>query len=873
MFKLPAARSSTYLLVTGLALLLPLTLMTYSYVTNSISTIQTAKSELQGAQVDELVLDLSGKVGELAIFAEVAEAGQQITGNELAGLQKEIRDLTLQINREHLLDIDALNMRTQWEKISVQLSAMDNAASRQHLGSLSSELNEFSLKIAENSGITLDPALESYSLGDVVATRLPVTIEHTGKVADQLIQLRNPDVNTEKAQQFIAQQAGVILNQFDVIQSNVDIVGGSNPVLRGQFDKAITESKALYSEASDNTLQLLQLAHPEGKSLANALMQWQAALHSRDNIHDPISEAFQKIVDDRYKSTKLDLYKNLSLTALLLGVAAVLSMMLVRAINKPITQALQAMDEMRAGKYDGLNLEQVGTTETRTLLARLGDLRDKLCKSIADEARLNEDIRGQMTAIGRVQAVVEYELDGTVRFANDNFLKSFGYSLDEIKGKHHSLFTEATGAGNAEHGLLWEKLKRGEFEAGQYKRVGKGGREIWVEASYNPILDVNGKPVKVVEYATDVTEKVQLSQQLQMAVQETQNVVKTAIDGDLTQRISTNGKTGEIESLCKGINSLLESMAVLIKQVKVAASEVQSDAEEIAKGNNNLSERTEEQASSLEETASSMDEMTSSVKQTADNAGQANQLAMAARQQAEKGGLVVGSAVKAMGGINEASKKIADIIGVIEEIAFQTNLLALNAAVEAARAGEQGRGFAVVATEVRNLAGRSATASKEIKTLIQDSVAKVEEGTRLVDESGKTLEEIVGAVKKVTDIVAEIAAASREQSSGIEQVNKAVMKMDDAKEQNAALVEQAALASRAIVEQAQTLNGMIARYQVGNEAQAGSTAKVERRSADRPWSSASNRTTGTSAAGNPAPARKVANGAAGSASDNEWNEF
>ena len=209
-----------------------------------------------------------------------------------------------------------------------------------------------------------------------------------------------------------------------------------------------------------------------------------------------------------------------------------------------------------------------------------------------------------------------------------------------------------------------------------------------------------------------------------------------------------------------------------------------------------------------------MEEMTSTVKQTADNAGQANQLAMAARQQAEKGGAVVNTAVTAMSAINDASKKIADIIGVIDEIAFQTNLLALNAAVEAARAGEQGRGFAVVATEVRNLAGRSATAAKEIKALIQDSVAKVDEGSKLVDESGRVLEEIVSSVKKVTDIVAEIAAASREQSVGIEQVNKAVMQMDQGTQQNAALVEEASAASQAIVEQAQALNTMIARYKI-----------------------------------------------------------
>ena len=360
---------------------------------------------------------------------------------------------------------------------------------------------------------------------------------------------------------------------------------------------------------------------------------------------------------------------------------------------------------------------------------------------------------------------------------------------------------------------------------------------MWLQASYNPILDTNGRPFKVVKYANDVTQQMQMAQQLELTVKQTQITVQAASDGDLTARIPLSGKTGELEALCKGVNAMLDSTADLVKRVKTAAAEVQTGAEEISKGNLNLSQRTEQQASSLEETASSMEEMTSTVKQTADNAGQANQLAMAARQQAEKGGAVVSSAVSAMGGINAASRKIADIIGVIDEIAFQTNLLALNAAVEAARAGEQGRGFAVVATEVRNLAGRSATAAKEIKALIQDSVAKVDEGSKLVDESGRTLDEIVNAVKKVTDIVAEIAAASREQSSGIEQVNKAVMQMDQTTQQNAALVEEASAASQAIVEQAQSLNGMIARYNVGGESAAArpaakaAPAATERRSA------------------------------------------
>jgi methyl-accepting chemotaxis protein len=265
-----------------------------------------------------------------------------------------------------------------------------------------------------------------------------------------------------------------------------------------------------------------------------------------------------------------------------------------------------------------------------------------------------------------------------------------------------------------------------------------------------------------------------------------------------------------------------------------AAGEVRTAAEEISRGNADLSQRTEEQASSLEETASSMEEMNSTVKNNADNASEANQLASAAREQAERGGSVVGAAVAAMGEINASSKRIADIISVIDEIAFQTNLLALNAAVEAARAGEQGRGFAVVASEVRNLASRSAEAAKEIKTLIQDSVGKVTEGTKLVDQSGKALAEIVVRVKKVTDVMGEIASSSRDQASGIEQVSKAITMMDDVTQQNAALVEEASAAAQALTEQAASLTQLIARYRVGE----GTSEKAPRAAATPPTSAA-----------------------------------
>ena len=425
---------------------------------------------------------------------------------------------------------------------------------------------------------------------------------------------------------------------------------------------------------------------------------------------------------------------------------------------------------------------------------------------------------GQLAAIDKAQAVIEFDLDGTIRTANDNFLRAMGYTLAEIRGQHHRMFVEPAVRESADYQAFWAKLARGEYDAAQYKRIAKGGREVWIQASYNPILDATGKPMKVVKFATDVTEQVRFAQQLRSAVAEAQSAVAAAGEGDLSQRITVEGKTGELATLSKSVNALIDLVSSLVRQIQVAAEQVHGGAQEISSGNSNLSHRTSEQAASLEETASSMEEMASTVRQTAANAAEANNLAIAACAKAETGGEVVGNAVKAMSGINGASSKIADIIGVIDSIAFQTNLLALNAAVEAARAGDQGRGFAVVASEVRSLAGRSATAAKEIKTLIEDSVSRVAEGSRLVDESGKTLGEIVAAVRKVTAIVAEIAAASREQSSGIEQVNKAVSAMDEATQQNAALVEEAAAASESIVEQVQSLNGLISRYKLSGTA-------------------------------------------------------
>lgn len=432
--------------------------------------------------------------------------------------------------------------------------------------------------------------------------------------------------------------------------------------------------------------------------------------------------------------------------------------------------------------------------------------------NITEQMMKLSDGLGQLAAISKAQAVIEYEPDGTIRTANPNFLAMTGYGLDELTGRHHGVLLEPGSRESAEQHALWARLARGEYDAGQYKCMAKGGRAVWVQASYNPILDAAGRVFKVVQYATDITAQVAFSGELERAVQETRAVVAAAAEGDLTRRLSPEGKSGELATLTRGVNALLDVVSALVGRIKEVTGEVQSGAEQISSGNADLAHHAEEQASSLKQAASLMESMAASVKQTAGNAGRANELVTAACDSAERGGAVVGAAVQAMGGINDASKKISDIIGVIDAIAFQTNLLALNAAVEAARAGEQGRGFAVVASEVRNLAGRSATAAKEIKSLIEDSVARVGEGSRLVEESGRSLHEIVAAVRKATDLVADIATASRDQSSGIEHASRTVMQMESMTQHNAALVEQAAAASESIVEQVRALNAMVAGY-------------------------------------------------------------
>ncbi len=547
-----------------------------------------------------------------------------------------------------------------------------------------------------------------------------------------------------------------------------------------------------------------------------------------------------------------------------IGMAAAFAIALARAIKSPLDQAIEVLAQIEKGHYE-TPVAVSSRDETGKILAALVTMQRSL------KERMERD-RAAAVENGRIRAALDRasagamlaDEDGKVIYVNDAVRTLLRDRASEIR-KQLPQFDPERILGSSIDAFHRVPSHQRNVLAGltSTHTVNIKFGLVNLRLLANPVVDADGKRIGTVVQWIDRTQEVETEL-------EVQTIVARALDGDLTARIREEGKDGFFKALAAGMNNLIGNMADMVLTMAQAAGEVRTGAEEISLGNNNLSQRTEEQAASLEETASSMQQMTATVKNSADNASRANQMALAARALAERGGAVVNSAIAAMSEINVSSKKIADIIGVIDEIAFQTNLLALNAAVEAARAGEQGRGFAVVASEVRNLASRSAGAAKEIKGLIGDSVSRVTEGTKLVDESGRVLGDIVTGVKKVTDVVAEIAASSQEQASGIEQVNRAVVAMDETTQQNAALVEEASAAARALTEQAVNLTQLMARYRVGDvpaapAVDAPTASMPERRAPARPWSGKATPAAPTRGVTRP---RKAAAGV-----DGEWQEF
>ena len=440
------------------------------------------------------------------------------------------------------------------------------------------------------------------------------------------------------------------------------------------------------------------------------------------------------------------------------------------------------------------------------------------------EQRLN---KGIIEIIDKYQGTIEFDLDGKITQANENFLNVVGYSLDEIRGKHHSMFVFEEEKRSAAYREFWDGLNRGNIQSGKFRRMNSRGKEVWIDASYNPILDVNGKPFKVVKIAKDITEAEQQAQQRAAMEQEQSRVVdvltvglKQLSEGDLTNRLE-EPFAQEYEALRQSYNTTVDKLQDALRGVIDNAGGIHTGASEVSQAADDLSRRTENQAATLEQTAAALDELTASVKSAAEGATKANDVVSEAKQNAESSGAVVQTAVTAMSEIEKSSSQISQIIGVIDDIAFQTNLLALNAGVEAARAGEAGRGFAVVASEVRALAQRSSDAAKEIKQLISTSSQHVEKGVDLVGQAGSALKEIVASVSDINSLVSEIASSAKEQSTGITEINTAVNQMDQGTQQNAAMVEETTAASHSLTQEADELVNLVSRFKTDKDGSAG----------------------------------------------------
>jgi methyl-accepting chemotaxis protein len=428
------------------------------------------------------------------------------------------------------------------------------------------------------------------------------------------------------------------------------------------------------------------------------------------------------------------------------------------------------------------------------------------------------DANGQIAAIGRSQAIIEFTLTGEVITANQNFLDAMGYRLEEIVGRHHKLFVLPDDAASPGYKQFWERLGRGEFFAAEYRRLGKDGREVWIQASYNPIFDLDGKPFKVVKYATDVSAR-------RTAVGLLGNGLDRLAHGDLSQRLA-EAMPAEIDPLRLAFNNSLDRFETMFERLRGTSTSLKTATAEILSGANDLAHRTARQAAAIEQTSAAMRELAGTVIDNAGRAESASEKARTVAAAADEGGLVMRQANDAMDRITQSSTRISNIIGLIDDIAFQTNLLALNASVEAARAGDAGRGFAVVAVEVRRLAQSAAQASAEVKTLIEQSANEVRTGSRLVAQAADRLGTMVEGVRESSVLVDAITQASRNQSAAITEVSSAVREMDEMTQHNAALVEETNAAIEQTETQARELDKVVEIFKLSGESRGDSAPAI-----------------------------------------------
>jgi methyl-accepting chemotaxis protein len=801
-----------------LAQLVPAVLVGFFYFTTMDGDLSQVRGELQGVRflqaVDALRSSLLTHGARAFVFASgdtarraavVSEQRQVDTAmTRLEGVSDRLGEL-------YGVSEDVANLHSQWSAAAAAALTQPSSQVAAANDALNGRLNRLGAAVATGSRVASDSDQTTRTLLEIGSEYAPIALTQADDMRRFAVDAAAKSYLGGDDQMGIAISRSRVLSRFDQIRAGL----------------AKLPPQVAAPLQSDLDTAVLLFGNFDGV-VDSQVVKASSLKTSSGAIYDagiPASHALQKLAADSLdvatstlgaRASSIAIYRDVTalFVLLALGAALVVARLVRLSLSRPLTRAIGVFEHIAQGRYDN-TIDTRREDEAGQVLRALALMQDKLRGQIENERAVAAENSRVRHALDKASTcVVLADAEHRIIYLNDAAQATFERHAAQIRrllpvfdaARLHGASLETLSADATGERRVLAALSGARVE----ERV-LGG--LTFRTVTNPVTGERGERLGTVMEWTQRTQEVRVEEELQ-------GVLAAVNGGDLSRRIDLGDKSGFFEGLGAGVNRLAESLVEIVSRVKSAGREIALGAEEITAGNSNLSLRTEEQASSLEETASSMEEMTTTVKQNADNAAQANQLALAARDQAEQGGAVVGKAVDAMSGINDSAKKIADIIGVIDEIAFQTNLLALNAAVEAARAGEQGRGFAVVASEVRSLAGRSATAAKEIKSLIEDSVRKVEDGSGLVTQSGRTLGEIVTSVKKVSDIVAEIAAASREQSSGIEQVNRAVVQMDELTQQNAALVEEATAASQSMAGLVRDLNDMLGRYDTGTESAA-----------------------------------------------------
>ena len=421
----------------------------------------------------------------------------------------------------------------------------------------------------------------------------------------------------------------------------------------------------------------------------------------------------------------------------------------------------------------------------------------------------NAAFEAKLSAISRVQWVIEFTPDGTILDANENFLSLMGYRLDEIKGKHHRMFVDNAQAVSPEYQDFWRQLNEGRFVAAEFERFGKGAKSVWIQASYNPIPDDKGKITSVVKFATDITDRVRAVAEVASGLTElSRNNLRHRLDQEFVPAF---------EQLRLDYNASLGGLQETMTKVAASAGTVNTGTGRIVEYSADMSNRLAQQASSLEEAAGALGTITATVKKSAEGALEAAMAASGARSGTLRSSKVMSQAAVVMGEISVSSGRISDVIGIIDEIAFQTNLLALNAGVEAARAGESGKGFAVVAQEVRGLAQRSASAAKEIKALITSSADQVKRGVALVNETATALEDVTSKVSAIDAVLSAVAKSAQEQAAGLGAVNISVNRMDEVTKENAKMLGESKAAAQSLEIAAAEMTTLIGEFRIGDE--------------------------------------------------------